>query len=364
MKKTISIVSSALLTIPSEVNSQQMEVTIEPTVELKIETREGFRYDIEESTNLSDFQSSGTSVQGTGNTESVYFPIETKKFFRAIETQEEVPDPIGETAFFDENGNLRTGPLNTNPLLTPPGGLRIPAHQRMSWENFEGETAANVWLFPNHGSSHDTNFYPELVWASPRHCFYWDDGFQMGNSTSGPGQRGFRFLYFNPLGRAKAGSSVDTTMESIAVQFGGSWWNAETSQPVNSNASIQYVPTGVAEGKLGFWIGNASQPGGVSALGRILASSGHVKSFDATKNGISFPTGKGLYFADGSSITTAADLGRIPGIDSETDGQEGVTFTALIKMPNLPVFADNDEAVSLSVGTVYRTPTGDLKVRY
>lgn len=64
---------------------QEVSVTIEPAVELRIATREGFRYDIEESETMSNFQPNGASVEGTGETESLFFPVDGKRFFRAAE---------------------------------------------------------------------------------------------------------------------------------------------------------------------------------------------------------------------------------------------------------------------------------------
>ena len=48
--------------------------------------------------------------------------------------------------------------------------------------------------------------------------------------------------------------------------------------------------------------------------------------------------------------------------------QEGTSdinyFAGLLQAPNLPVFSDNTAAASLAVGTLYRTATGVLMVRY
>jgi len=48
--------------------------------------------------------------------------------------------------------------------------------------------------------------------------------------------------------------------------------------------------------------------------------------------------------------------------------QEGTAdvnyFAGLLQAPNLPVYADNTAAASLAVGTIYRTATGELRVRY
>jgi len=194
------------------------------------------------------------------------------------------------------NGYLRTGPISGSVAEggapVPGGGLRVPARQRITWEDENGEPVANVWMFDTHGSSYDSNFYPELVWTSARHCYYWSDGFQLGNSASGGAARGWRFCYFNPLGQAKAGTTLDTQMESVALLWGGQMWDGSTIQ--TSYGATQYVPTGAGSGKLGFWVGGLVTPGGSSAYGRILGSSGYQNSFNAVNDGLELPNGKSI----------------------------------------------------------------------
>lgn len=208
-------------------------------------------------------------------------------------------------AQFDASAYLRMGAVN-NTGANPGGGLRIPTYQRITWEDNAGSAVANVWMFHNHGSSHDANTYPELVWSSARHCYYWDDGFQMGNSTSGPGQRGWRFLYFNPLGQACAagtslGGTLDTQMESIATIFGSEMWDG--AQRRTSYAAAQYVATGAGAGNLTFWTGGTATPGGTSARGRILSSSGYNNSLTLNNNGPIIPTGKTLQAESDLTVT-------------------------------------------------------------
>lgn len=268
-------------------------------------------------------------------------------------------------AQFDSSSYLRTGAVNGTGS-DPGGGIRIPARQRLLWERADGQTVANVWMFDTHGSSHDANLYPELVWSSARHCYYWDDGFQMGNSASGPGQRGWRFLYFNPLGQACAagtylGGTLDTQMESIAVQFGGSWWNG--SAAVNSTASIQYVPDGTASGELGIWIGGSAQPGGTSARGRILESSGHTKALGITPAGPVLPSGR--------TFTAAGDftLAQNSAIVVQSDKASALANTLRITngktrigaSGNLTGIAAFPFEVAVPVGGITQT-TGDIYV--
>jgi hypothetical protein len=150
----------------------------------------------------------------------------------------------------------------------------------------------------------------------------------LGNAQSGPGERGWRFLYFNPLGRAQAGTSLDTQMESIPIYIGGSWWSG--SAAVESTAGIQYVPTGTAQGNLDFWIGPRTFASGSSAHGRILESTGFTKGFQITNSGPKIPTGKVLTFADGTSMATAAAGGTV----AVNLGGTGTTTASLLPTGN------------------------------
>ena len=85
MKTSLLLLNLPILTA-NFLHAQTVEVTIEPAVEVKVETREGFRYEIDESESLSSpFESSGVSLEGTGETESALFPADDRRFFRARE---------------------------------------------------------------------------------------------------------------------------------------------------------------------------------------------------------------------------------------------------------------------------------------
>jgi len=49
---------------------------------------------------------------------------------------------------------------------------------------------------------------------------------------------------------------------------------------------------------------------------------------------------------------------------STTGGTAGIQYSNLVAVPGLPVYADNASAIAagLSVGYLYRTPTGELRI--
>lgn len=79
------------LTLPaSALLAQEVPLTIEPAVEVKIESRSGFQYQIEESSDLSNFTPTGVTLEGNGSEVSALFPVDGNKFFRA----QEIPSDI------------------------------------------------------------------------------------------------------------------------------------------------------------------------------------------------------------------------------------------------------------------------------
>jgi hypothetical protein len=272
------------------------------------------------------------------------------------------------------DGSIRTMAVNPTPTVNPGNPIRISALQRIIWEDYDGDQAADLWMFPDHGADDGSlNAAPELVWGSARHCFYWSDGFQMGDAPQ-VGGRGWRFLYFNPLGTASAagsylGGTLDTQMESPAVQMFGSWWNG--SAAVTSSASIQYVPDGVASGELGLWIGTGSKPAGTSARGRILASSGHVKAAGIVPGGIKFPATKGI-LADGDFTLTQNSVAAIQSDSSGaitntirvTGGKVRVGTSAATGAAAYPFEARTaaDAAVSSTAGALYVDTNSTVRV--
>lgn len=202
---------------------------------------------------------------------------------------------------FDASAYLRTGPVSPLDSGNIAGGLRIPSRQRITWEReSDGAAVANVWMYDKHSSSHDANYYPELVWTSPRHCYYWDDGFQMGNSYSSPG-RGWRFLYFNPLGQASSGTSLETQVESIPILLSGQTWSG--SAAVTSTVGMQWIPSGASAGELIFTTGGNWQPGGTSARGRLLSTGDFAKAFGIKETGPNLPSGKTFNAAGDFTLT-------------------------------------------------------------
>jgi hypothetical protein len=240
----------------------------------------------------------------------------------------------------DADGKFRTMPVNPTAGVNPGNPWRLAAEQRFEFEDYAGSTVASMRIIPNHGDDFNEDPYPELFYQSYRHCFYWNGGFQIGDADAA---RGFRYLYFNSLGIANGsstlGGTLDGTRESIAVQFRGSKWNGSAAQA--SQASVQYVPAGVKSGELGFWIGGPAtpaggqmSPGGTSAYGRILESSGNIRTFGITENGIRIPAGKSIYFeGDGSSLTSASGGGVV----TVASGGTGSTTGSLVPTGNWTV---------------------------
>lgn len=219
-----------------------------------------------------------------------------------------------EAVHTDEDGFIATAPTNTDDTgqTTPPGGLKIPAGQRITWTGFTGETVANMFMFANHGGSGISGAFPEIVWTSPRFCFYWNDGFQMGAAGN---PRGPHFLYMHTLGNADAS---DTIRQSTPIWLDGSFWNG--SAATVSNIGIQWVPSGVRSGELVFGISNGTYSNytGLSGanVGVVSAIPEIVLPFKITEDGPQVPankvlelkSGASILFPDATTMTSAANL--------------------------------------------------------
>jgi hypothetical protein len=199
----------------------------------------------------------------------------------------------------DSNGDFRTAPVNASNAFTPPP-IRVSARQRIAFENYAGTPGyGEIWLFPDHSPSGLGSSHHELIYAAGRHCFYWDDGFQVGNADVA---RGNRFLYFHTLGSA---TLADPTRESLPVWFDGQIYNG--GSPINSKIGIQWIPSGDHAGELLFGIsGNLYIDG--SNQNKLANLSGVVTPFSITQDGPKIKTGKVLTFGDGSTMSTAPNL--------------------------------------------------------
>ncbi len=154
--------------------AQQVQVTIEPAVELKIETREGFRYDIEESATLSNFQPSGVSVEGTGETESVFFPVEGKRFFRAAEIPTEIRKLIS---------GLEIYSLNTARVSSDNGEIEITGARVRSRDYDEDDFATIRYCFDFPSQSFQPKSFEVIENAGP--TFLRDESFYPLDDPSG-----------------------------------------------------------------------------------------------------------------------------------------------------------------------------------
>jgi hypothetical protein len=207
----------------------------------------------------------------------------------------------------DSNGTLRLGPVNPTDNQ-PTQSLLIPAFQRTLYESKLGTTAAQTYLIANHSAAlgNDIGFgagvFPELFNGSPRHCFYWDEGFQMGNAEN---NRSYgRYLYFRALGNA---SSPDPVRQSVPTFWNGQNWNGGST--VSSNMGLQWVPgTTSTSGEFVFAITPTFSAGGtVNALtnGVLTSVAGAVLPFSVTQAGPKVGVGKVLTFGDGTTMDTA-----------------------------------------------------------
>lgn len=207
----------------------------------------------------------------------------------------------------DGNGTLRLGPVNSTDNQ-PTQSFRVPAFQRTYYESKLGTLAAETYLIANHSATigSDIGFgagvFPELFQGAPRHCFYWDEGFQIGNADN---NRNFgRYLYFRALGNA---TLADPVRQSVPTFWNGQNYNGGST--VTSNMGLQWVPgTTSTSGEFVFAITPSFSAGGtvnVLTNGVLTSVAGAVLPFSVTQAGPKVGVGKVLTFGDGSTMTTA-----------------------------------------------------------
>lgn len=198
------------------------------------------------------------------------------------------------------DGTFRTTAINSNTAFTPPP-IQIAARQRLNFEIPSGGNGANILLFHDHGHSGGVGGSShELLFSAGRFCFYWDDGFQLGNAEAG---RATRFIYLRSIGNA---SAADPVRESVPIWFDGHFYN--NGVPIESKIGIQWVPAGDHAGELVFGISGSTYSN--SNSGRITGMGGLVKPMSITQDGIKMGTGKSITFGDGTSLSTATPIGR------------------------------------------------------
>lgn len=207
----------------------------------------------------------------------------------------------------DGNGTLRLGPVNSTDSQ-PSQTFRIPAFQRTYYESKLGTVAAEHYLIANHSATlgNDIGFgagvFPELFFGAPRHCFYWDEGFQIGNANNN--REYGRYLYFRALGNA---TSPDPVRQSVPTFWNGQNWNGGST--VSSNMGLQWVPgTTSTSGEFVFVITPSFSAGGTAnALtnGVLTSVAGAVLPFSVTQAGPKVGVGKVLTFGDGTTMDTA-----------------------------------------------------------
>lgn len=201
----------------------------------------------------------------------------------------------------DGNGDFRTTPINASSGVIPPP-IRVSARQRIAFENYSGTPGYGaIWLYPDHSASGLASVNPggghhELIYEAGRHCFYWDDGFQIGNADSA---RGNRFVYIRNLGTASSG---DPTRESVPVWMDGQVYNG--GSPITSKIGLQWEPAGDHAGELVFAISGSTyiDAGNQNKLKNLA---GAVFPFSVTQNGPKVGTGKVITFGDGSTMASA-----------------------------------------------------------
>ena len=248
----------------------------------------------------------------------------------------------------DSNGTLRLGPVNPTDNQ-PTQSLLIPAFQRTLYESKLGTSAAQTYLIANHSATlgNDIGFgagvFPELFNGSPRHCFYWDEGFQMGNAEN---NRSYgRYLYFRALGNA---SSPDPVRQSVPTFWNGQNWNGGST--VSSNMGLQWVPgTTSTSGEFVFAITPTFSAGGtVNALtnGVLTSVAGAVVPFSLTAAGPKVGNGKVLTFGDGSTVASRSDIAAL----------------AVASVPTIPSVRAASGA--MAAGTVTFTPTSGSVTSY
>jgi hypothetical protein len=134
---------------------------------------------------------------------------------------------------YDVDGNLVLGPPNNNGALGSTGELKIPQFRRIAFMGPAGQIAASLYLWFGHSGG------DEMIYESPRHCFYWNEGFQFGSPAS---LRDGRYIYIQP----NSATSTDTLVESPPVSLVSRYWNGSAN--VTQNTWLQSRPASAAEG--------------------------------------------------------------------------------------------------------------------
>ena len=126
-----------------------------------------------------------------------------------------------------------------------------------------------------------------------------------------------------------------------------------TGQFAAANFMAQHAGSNTATLVIGF-LANAANRGTGSITEAIAMSAGTptvLAGSIATAKGVNIKAQKGTGVTTGYSIYQegTADINYLAG---------------LLRLPNLPVYADNTAASSLAAGTLYRTSTGVVMVKY
>lgn len=226
----------------------------------------------------------------------------------------------------DSNGDFRTAPINGSSGYTPPP-IRVAARQRIAFERYDGTPGYGaIWLFPDHSPSGLGASHHEMIYESGRHCFYWDDGFQLGNADTA---RGNRFIYLRNLGTASAG---DPTRESVPVWMDGQVYNG--GSPITSKIGLQWEPAGDRAGELVFAISGSTYID-ADNQNKLKDLNNAVFPFSVTQNGPKVGTGKVLTFGDGSTMSTAPNLQARTGNFSLVGGTKTVTDASVTNKTNV-----------------------------
>jgi hypothetical protein len=204
------------------------------------------------------------------------------------------------------SGIFRTTAVNNSDVVTPPA-MTVANRQRLAYETGSGSTGADIWLYQNHGlSGGKGGSAHELIYGAGRHCFYWDDGMQIGNADAVPGSR---FVYLRGNGNASATYPV---IGSVPVWFDGAFYNGTGA--LASSIGMQWVGSGQQAGELVFGITGTATLGAPPPLsntatgGFVSNVSGIIRPFSITQDGPKVGTGKVLTFGDGSTMSNAPNL--------------------------------------------------------
>lgn len=201
---------------------------------------------------------------------------------------------------YDSNGYLWTGLTNNSP-----GGLRVPAGQKINFNNEDGTIGARIYPFGNHGQAYSSTPVNELIYESPRHGFYWNDGMQIGNADAA---RGSRYIYIRNNGTATAGSgpgdSLNRIHESNPITFVGSYWNG--SAAAFSSLGMQWVPSGALQGELQFWTTEFEYP--QQTTGSFGGNTQGEKVFSIADTGPVVGTNQLLTFGDSTTLSSTDDI--------------------------------------------------------